>query len=74
MCRTTLATVLFWHFVHMEKLHKIGGLPDVKQWETHLLQLPQGNQKAHAIIWLSIFVVTPCIPGGLHQKFAPMLG
>ena len=33
-----------------------------------------GQPKTHSIMRLSIFVVTLCIAGDLHQKFAPMLG
>ena len=38
------------------------------------LEVAPGQRKAHTIMWLSIFVVTPVHPQGLHKKFAPTLG
>ena len=47
------------------QLRQIGSLPDVEQWETHLLKLSQGNEKlVQLIIRLSIFVVTLVHPQG----------
>ena len=57
------------------KVHQICSLPDVEQWETHLLKLPQGNEKLMQLIRpLSIFVAIPAHPKDLKQKFAPTVG
>ena len=45
MCKTTLARATFAFCSHGEKLPRQGGLPSVVQRVTHLLKLPQGNEK-----------------------------